>query len=118
MSRIRIQRFEKELLKLVSNTINYKLRDKYLNFVSITSVKLSNDMSHARFYYTHLNEADKDKIQKALERSTGVIKQAIASEKLMRRIPEIVFQYDEVQEKARNLDEIFKKLETEKHEDQ
>lgn len=34
MPRVRVQRFEKELLKLISNTINLKLRDKHLEFVS------------------------------------------------------------------------------------
>ncbi|MFC1887514.1 30S ribosome-binding factor RbfA [Candidatus Cloacimonadota bacterium] len=114
MPRIRIQRFEKELLKLVSTTINYKMRDKRLDFVSITSVKLTNDLSHAKFFYTHMQEDSKQEIQKVLEKSTGIIKQAIASAKLMRRIPDIVFQYDEVEENARKLDSIFAKIEAEK----
>ncbi len=116
MSRIRIQRFEKELLKLVSNTINYRLRDKKLSFISITDVKLSNDMSSAKFYYTYISDEAKDEVQNALKKSSGAIKQAIASAKLMRRIPEITFHYDEVEEKARELDEIFHKIEAEKHE--
>ena len=114
MSRIRIQRFEKELLKLVSSTINYKLRDKHLEFVSITSVKLSNDLSHAKFFYTHMNDEAREEIQKVLEKSTGFIKQTIASAKLMRRIPEIIFQYDEVEENARKLDKIFAVIDAEK----
>jgi ribosome-binding factor A len=114
MSRIRIQRFEKELLKLISNTINYKLRDKNLDFITITDVKLSNDMSHAKFFYTHMSDQSRSEIQKTLEKSTGVIKQAIASAKLMRRIPDIIFQYDEIESNARNLDKIFEQIKAEK----
>jgi ribosome-binding factor A len=117
MPRIRVQRFEKELLKLISKTINYKLRDKYLDFVTITEVKLTNDLSQAKVYYSHLSEYALEDIQKALEKSTGMIKQSIAELKLMRRIPEIIFIFDEVEENARKLDEIFTQIKTENRED-
>ena len=60
MARIRIQRLEKELTKLISNTILLKLRDKKIQSVTITSVSLTNDMSLLKIYFTHLGkESDK-----------------------------------------------------------
>ncbi|MBN2460801.1 MAG: 30S ribosome-binding factor RbfA [Candidatus Cloacimonetes bacterium] len=114
MPRIRIQRLEKVLLRLISNVINLKLRDKYLELVSITRIKVSNDMSHARIYYTHLDTYPNEDVQKALEKSSGFIKNEIAAAKIMRVIPEIKFIYDEFEEKARHLDDIFRQLESEK----
>jgi len=113
MARVRIQRFEKELLKLISNTVNYKLRDKHLEFVTITSVKLSNDFSHAKIFYTHMEKYPEAEIFKALKRSSGVIKSTIAKKQLMRKIPELTFQYDKVEENARKLDKLFEQIKSE-----
>ena len=113
MAKIRIQRLEKELLRILSSKINYKLRDKYLQFVTITEIKLSNDMSHARIYYSHLDQYPDEKVQQALTRSTGFLKKEIAYAKLMRVIPELTFIYDQVEEQARNIEEIFARIKSE-----
>ncbi len=115
MARIRIQRMEKELLRILSSTINYKLRDKYLKFVTLTEIKLSNDMSHAKIYYSHLDQYPDEKIQQALTKSTGFLKKEIAYTKLMRVIPELSFRYDKVEEQARNIDKIFDRIKSENH---
>ena len=110
MARIRIQRLESELLKIISNTINFKLRDKNLNMITITQVTLSNDLSHARIYFTHLSKINSNKILQSLQKSSGFIKNEIACAKFMRVIPELVFNCDKVEEKARHLDELFAKI--------
>jgi len=114
VARIRIQRFEKELLKLISNTINFKLRDKHFEFVTITAVKLTNDMSFARIYFSHMNKYKDAEIQKALNKSSGAIKKAIADMKLMRKIPDLIFSYDKIEDNARKIDQIFEKIKSEK----
>ena len=114
MPRIRIQRFEKELLKLISNTINLKLRDKHFEFVTITAVKLTNDLSHAKIFFSHMNKYKDAEIQKALNKSSGAIKKAIAEMKLMRKIPDLVFSYDKVEDNARKIDQIFERIRSEK----
>ena len=114
MPSIRVQRFEKELLKLISKVVSYKLRDKNLAWVSISSVKLSPDFSHARVYFTHITNTSHAKVLDALKRCTGVIKREIASAKMMRVIPEITFFYDDLEEKADQLEDIFQKIHQEK----
>ncbi|MCF7911321.1 MAG: 30S ribosome-binding factor RbfA [Candidatus Cloacimonetes bacterium] len=110
MPSIRIQRFEKELLKLMSRVVSYKLRDKNLAWVSITRVKLSPDLSYARVYFTHITNTSHEKVLDALKRCTGVIKHEIASAKMMRVIPDITFFYDDLEERADQLEEIFQKI--------
>lgn len=114
MARIRIQRLEKELTKLISNTILYKLRDKNIQSVTITSVKLTNDMSLARVYFTHLGVESDKKVITSLTRSSGFIKKQIADAKLMRRIPELIFAYDEIADNARQIEDILNKIRAEK----
>ena len=111
---VHIQRLEKELLKLISSVINNELRDKNLQWVSITSLSLSNDLSYLKVYYSHLNKTSTENVQKSLVKSSGYLKREIASKKMMRKIPEIIFNYDSVEENARNLDKIFEKIHSEK----
>lgn len=114
MPSIRVQRFEKELKKLISKVVSFKLRDKNLAWVSITQVKLSPDFSNARVYFTHITNTSHAQVLSALKRGTGVIKQEIASAKMMRIIPAITFFYDDLEEKADQLEEIFQKIHQEK----
>ncbi len=110
MASFRIKRLEKELFKIVSNTINLKLRDKRLSCVTITSIRLTNDMSVARIYFTQYDTISNAVVQDTLQRSSGAIKKEIAAAKLMRSIPELRFRYDELEENARNLDDIFAQI--------
>lgn len=114
MSSIRIQRFESELQKLISQFISQRLRDKDLSWISISAVKLSPDLSHARIYFTHLSNVSHKKVEEALKRSTSRIKREIAQSKMMRIVPELSFFYDDMEEKAEHLEEIFHKIHQEK----
>lgn len=110
MARIRIQRIEKELTKIISNTLLFKIRDKNLQSVTITSVSLTNDMSLLKIYFTHLGKESDKKVIEAINRSSGFLKKQIAAAKMMRRIPEIVFEYDDIADKAQKLEDIFSKI--------
>ncbi|MCF7793107.1 MAG: 30S ribosome-binding factor RbfA [Candidatus Cloacimonetes bacterium] len=109
MPRIRIQRLESELFKLISTVLTFKVRDKDLQMVNVTEVKLTNDLAYAKIYYTTL-EPNVKKVQLGLERSKGFIKKEIAAAKFMRIVPELIFKFDDKAEKARRLDEIFAKI--------
>ncbi len=114
MARIRIKRLESELQKIISNVINFKLRDKNLVMVTVTEIKLTNDLSYANIYYTHFDNFSREKVLSTLEKSSGVIKHEIAKAKFMRKIPNLVFRYDEMERKARDIDDIFAKIHSEK----
>lgn len=113
MARIRIQRLESELLKLISTAVSFKLRDKNLAMVTITHIRLSNDLSHCRIYYSHLDNNNKDAVATAFIKSAGFIKREIAAAKFMRIIPELSFEYDTTGEEARHLDELFARIHNE-----
>lgn len=114
MVRIRIQRLEKELLKFINNVVTYKLRDKNLEWVSISAVKLSNDISLAKIYFTFLGEKSPQQVQDTLNKSSGFIKKELAAAKFLRQIPELIFLPDDLEKNARHLDKIFAKIHAEK----
>ena len=114
MERIRIQRLEKELLKFINNIVTYTLRDKNLEWVSISAVKLTNDISHAKIYFTFLGEKSPQNVLDTLTKSSGFIKKEIAAAKFLRQIPELIFLHDDLENNARNIDKIFAKIHAEK----
>ena len=114
MPKIRIQRLEKELLKLINNVLAFKMRNKNLSWVTITNIRFSNDMSYAKIYFSFLGDNSKEKVLNSLQKSAGFIKNEIAKAKMMRVIPELIFYYDELEENARKLDKIFEKINSEK----
>ncbi len=118
MARIRIQRLESELFKIISKVLTFKVRDRDLQMVNLVEIKLTNDLSYAKIYYTTL-EPNIKQVQQALERSKGFIKNEIAAAKFMRVVPELIFKFDDQAEKARQLDDIFEQIHAEekKHED-
>jgi ribosome-binding factor A len=111
MSAIRIQRLEKELTKLISITLNMKMRDPRLHWVTITGLTLSKDLHYAKIFISHYNnKASHKKILELLTKASGFIKKEIAGAKLMRTIPEISFLYDDTEDKAAHMDKLLASL--------
>ena len=114
MNKIRLKRMEKELLKVIAVTVAQKLRDKKLDLVTISAIKLSGDFSIAKVYFTDMSELDKNIVRKTLAKSSGFIKKEIAAAHFMRAIPELHFFYDEVEDNARNIENLLNKIQNEK----
>lgn len=110
MNIIRKKRIEKELLKIISSTVELKLRDKHLSLVSITQVLISADIAYARVYFNSLSNKNHKKLKEVLTKSSGFIKKEIGKTKFLRTIPELTFIYDETEDNVRKLDEIFEKI--------
>ncbi len=111
MASIRIQRLEKELLKIFNIVLTNKIRDKKLSWVTITSVKVTPDMQYARVFFSFFESgSSQHTIKKVLTKSSGFFKKEIAAAHIMRTIPELTFIFDETEEKARNIDALLEKI--------
>lgn len=97
-----------QIHKEVSKMFLFEINDPRLKQISITSVKLSPDMSIAKIYFvTH--EFDKS-ILEALKKTSGFIRKNLSKILILRKVPEIFFYYDEVFEKAISIDKILYKI--------
>ncbi len=80
----------------VTTMIARELHDPGVGFVTVTRVQVSNDLQHARVFYTSLGDAAARKnTARALERATGFMRRQIGQRLRLRRTPEIEFQFDE-----------------------
>ena len=112
MKPFRIERLEKELLRIINNALLFKASDHRLQQVTITEVKVSSDMQFAKLFFSLLEDnADIDEWNNILTKTSGFIKKVIADAKIMRRIPEIRFEYDNTEERARAVESLLNSIE-------
>lgn len=99
-------------LLLVSNKL-YSLPSDA--FVTVRRVELSTDNKNATVYYTFLgDEVRGEKIQKALQHSSGIIGKSLAEGMKTKNTPHLTFKRDIVLEKAVTVDAILSSLEDDK----
>ena len=111
MSKIRIKRLESELTKLIGNVFNKKIRDKNLQWVTISDVDLSPDLQHAKIYFTYLEHKVEPEIMlKHKSKTKRITKNEITKKKMMRTIPEIRYIYEDTEDKAQRIEHLLKEL--------
>ena len=73
-----------------------EVHDPGIGFVTLTRLKVSPDLQLARIYYTALgDEAARKKTARALDRAVPFLRRQIGSRLRLKRVPELVFHYDE-----------------------
>src|SRR5215467_6769085 len=112
----RIDRIEEQLRIELSEIIEREIQDPRIGLTTVTAVKVSPDLRHARIFVTVLGDGEQRK--KALEglRSAASFVRRSLSKRLhhMRRIPELSFDYDESVEKGIRIEELLDQI---KHEE-
>jgi ribosome-binding factor A len=109
----RPQRLGDLIQRELSELIRQEVRDPRVGMLTITSVDVSPDMSHAKVFFTVLQ---KDKLQETLQglsRSAGFLRSQLARRIKMYTTPELRFAYDESVERgdqlSRLIDSVTKK---------
>lgn len=97
---------QRELTMILRNEVKDNL-----GFITITAVKITNELSFMFVYYTVFGTKEElEKTQQALDRAKGFIKNQIAARVKMRKVPELVFKIDESIDKGMKIDSILKTI--------
>ena len=91
----RPQRLGDLIQREVSELVRLEVRDPRIGMITITSVDVSPDMSHAKVFFTLL---EKDKLEDTLhglKRSAGFLRSQLARRIKMYTTPELRFEYDQ-----------------------
>ena len=110
MVTFRIERLNREFLRLIADILANKLKNDAVSGVILTQVDCSRDLSHAKVYYTMLNDGDIQKIERALSASSGKIRGFLGREMHIRQIPELHFIFDDSEKKARDIDALIDRV--------
>ena len=112
---IAIERLQSQILRELSLLLQREIKDTKVGYVTVTEVRLTNDLSFAYIYYTVLGSKDRIEVtQQALEQAKGFIKNEIAKKVKMRKIPEYIFKYDDSLDRGKRIDELLEEIKVEK----
>lgn len=107
---IKNERISDALIEEISYIIANKVKNQDINFVTITEVKVTSDLSYAKVYFTVLDETKIDTTLKALNKTSGFIRHELRYRVDIRQIPELKFIYDESINEAKKIEDIIDKI--------
>jgi ribosome-binding factor A len=92
----RMRRVNEALREVLSDAITKRLQDPRIGFVTVTSVKTSPDLRHARVYVSVLGtDPEREESLQGLRSAHGFLQGAIASQLTLKHTPALTFEYDE-----------------------
>ena len=96
MARGRMRRVDEAVRAVLSDAIARDLKDPRVGFVTVTGVKTSPDLRHARVYVSVLGDEDvRAASLDGLRSAHGFLQGALASELSLKHTPTLTFEYDE-----------------------
>ena len=103
-----------ELIQQEVSKVVQELKNPEKGFITVTGVKLSPDLQDARIFYSVIGSEDEVKKNgEILKKSTPQIRHQLASRLNLRRMPTIVFEFDEVPTHAARIFEILEDIKKE-----
>ncbi len=101
----------------LSLLIVQRVRDPKLRDISISRVELSDDLRHAKIYFTSLHGSSDVKVLKGrLAKAKGFMRSHLAKQLNMRFTPELHFWYDETVEKVEEIEKLLADIARERDE--
>ena len=112
----RVRRVSELVRRQVSHFILRELADEGLGIVSVTAVDMSRDLLQATVYVSSFaRDSAIDNILMVLEENVPAVRRDLAQSLHLRRVPNLIFRYDESVERARRLTTMIDELELDRN---
>jgi len=116
MSTGRMRRVDEAIRQVIGDAVAGDLKDPRVGFVTVTDVRTSADLRHARVYVSVLGrdgapsqETEREASLAGLRSAHGYLQGRIAGELRLKRTPTLDFIYDETTDRALRVDELIAK---------
>jgi len=110
---VKIERLQNTFLEGISKIIRQDIKDSRINFVTITYVRISSDLSYAKVYFTCLNDNERNEVTKVLNNASKFIERELCNLVEIRKMPELTFVYDDSIEYGNKIENIIEKINNE-----
>ncbi len=105
----RVRRIAENTRATVTRTLERRVKDPRLGFVTITEVRVTRDLQHATIYYTVLgDEKAWEKTARALNSAKGLIRSEVGQALGLRLTPTITFEPDNLPATAASIEGALK----------
>jgi ribosome-binding factor A len=105
----RMRRVDEAIREVLSDAVGSNdLKDPRIGFVTVTDVKTSADLRHARVYVTVLgDEEQRTRTLEGLRSAHGVLQARVNAELRMKRTPTLEFRYDDTTDRAMRMERLL-----------
>jgi ribosome-binding factor A len=110
----RMRRVDEAVRQVISDVMAGDLKDPRVGFVTVTDVRTSADLRHARVYVSVLGADgspsapdEREATLAGLRSAHGYLQGRVASELHLKRTPALEFVYDETTDRAMRVDELI-----------
>ena len=104
----RVRKLADRIRVIVAETLETRVKDPRLGFVTITDARVTNDLREATVFYTVFgSEQEQADSAAALESAKGVLRTEVGRQTGVRHTPSLAFVADAVPENARHIDELL-----------
>lgn len=108
MSTDRMRRVNEAIRQVIGDAVSSDLKDPRVGFVTVTDVRTSADLSHARVYVSVLGGSHtREETLEGLTHAHGYLQRRIAGELHLKRTPTLEFSYDDTTDRAMRLDALI-----------
>jgi ribosome-binding factor A len=112
-----MRRVDEAIRQVIGDAVAGDLKDPRVGFVTVTDVRTSADLSHARVYVSVLGDAgepseqaQRDASLEGLQSAHGFLQGRIAAELRLKRTPTLEFAYDETTDRALRVDALIDEI--------
>lgn len=104
-----IKRLESLALRELSLILRHDAKNNYLSNITITEVRITNDLSFMTIFYTFYS-GKQENYEKALNDCKGYLRSELAKKLKARKMPDLIFKHDEALEYGNRINEIISNL--------
>lgn len=109
MSEARARRLAERIHEIVAETLEFKVKDPRLGFVTVTDVRVTNDLREATVFYTVMGDPEEQEASAvALRSATGLVRTEVGKGTGVKFTPTVTFVPDAVPENARHLEDLLR----------
>jgi len=109
-----LAQIESHLYREISLIIQQEFSDPKLGFVTVSEVKVSSDLRHAKVYVSFLGKQERNEAGlKVLNKAKGYVRSLVAKRVKLHTVPQLSFVLDDSLKKAQKIDELVAKISAE-----
>ncbi|RKE21437.1 30S ribosome-binding factor RbfA [Streptomyces sp. TLI_171] len=95
---------------VVAETLQRRIKDPRLGYVTITDARVTGDLREATVFYTvYGDETERESSAAALESAKGILRSEVGKQTGVRFTPTLTFVADALPDNARNIDDLLDK---------
>jgi ribosome-binding factor A len=108
-----MRRIDEAIRQVIGEAVAGDLKDPRVGFITVTDVRTSADLSHARVYVSVLGEQEqREASMEGLSSAHGYLQGRIASQLHLKRTPTLEFAYDDTLDRALRVDALLEEIES------